>query len=79
MMNPASNTNTAYNNKLFSGTFQLLDIPTKFNNVNSLIRAAHQERPAAMPDGYIPSDSDVRCGRGKQNWNMVGNVNFRRV
>jgi hypothetical protein len=32
-----------------------------------------------MPDGYIPSDSDVRCGRGIQNWNMTGNVNFRKV
>jgi hypothetical protein len=31
-----------------------------------------------MPDGYIPSDSDICCGRGKRNWNMTGNVNFRK-
>jgi hypothetical protein len=32
-----------------------------------------------MPDGYLPSHSDVRCGRGKQNWYMKGNINFRNV
>jgi hypothetical protein len=76
-MNPASNdANNTYN----SSTFQLLDIPTKFSNVDSLIRVSpRQEKPATMPDGYLPSHSDVRCGRGKQNWNMAGNINFRSV
>jgi hypothetical protein len=32
-----------------------------------------------MPEGYIPSDSDVCSGRGKQNWSMAGTVNFRRL
>jgi hypothetical protein len=40
---------------------------------------SHQTKPATMPDGYIPSEWDVCCGRGKQNWNMTGNVNFRKL
>jgi hypothetical protein len=32
-----------------------------------------------MPEGYIPSDFDVCSGRGKQNWNMTGTVNFRKL
>jgi hypothetical protein len=71
-----------------ASTFPLLNVPTKFNflmqsvptkrnNVNSLIRVSHQ-KPETMPEGYIPSDSDVCCGRGKQHWRMTGNVNFRK-
>jgi hypothetical protein len=74
-MNPATNANTTYNNS----AFQLLDIPTRFNNVDLLVRPSRQEKPGTMPDGYLPSHSDVCCGRGKQNWNMPGNINFRSV
>jgi hypothetical protein len=81
-MNTAFDANTAYSNNIISGTFQLLDIPMTFNNgVDYLIirGASHQQRPATMPDTYIPTDWDVLCGRGKQNWKMTGNVNFRMV
>jgi hypothetical protein len=66
------------NNNLSGSTVQLLNVPTKPNNIDSLIRVSHR-KPETMPDDYIPSDSDVCCGRGKQNWTMTGNVNFRKL
>jgi hypothetical protein len=76
----AANTSNTSNNNISSGTFQLLNVPTKLNNVDYLIRASHQNKPETpMADGYVPSDSDVCCGRGKQHWNATGNVNFRKV
>jgi hypothetical protein len=63
------------NNNLSYSIIQLLNVPTKLNNV-----ASHAERkPEIMPNGYIPSDLDVCCGRGKQNWNMTGNLYFRKL
>jgi hypothetical protein len=77
MISPTE-TSTTSNNNLSGSTFQLLNVPTKLNNINSLIRVPHR-KPETMLDGYIPSDSDVCCGRGKQNWTMTGNVNFRKL
>jgi hypothetical protein len=74
-----NSTSTDNNINVPDSTFHLLNVPTKLNNVDSLIRVSHHNKPATMPDGYIPSDSDVCCGRGKQNWNMPGNVNFRKL
>jgi hypothetical protein len=75
-----TNASTTSNNNL-SSPFQLLNAPTKLNNVGSLIPASshQQQKREAMPHGYVPSDSDVCCGRGKVNWNMTGNVNFRKL
>jgi hypothetical protein len=67
------------NGNLSGITCQLLNIPTKFNNVNSLTRASREQKEKIMPDGYIPSDSDICCGRGKQNWNKTGNLRFRKL
>jgi hypothetical protein len=90
MTSATSNTSTTPSNDLTSNTFpllnvptkefnfQLLNVPTKLNNVDSLIRVAHQ-KPDTMPEGYIPSDLDVCCGRGGHNWNLPGNVNFRKL
>jgi hypothetical protein len=33
----------------------------------------------SLPLNYDPTDVDVCCGRGKRNWNHVGNVNFRKL
>ena len=78
----ATTTNISSNGNL-SGiiiTYQLLNVPTKLHNhVNSLTRAFHQQKEEIMPDGYIPSDSDICCGRGKKNWNMTGNLHFRKL
>jgi hypothetical protein len=84
MMSSANRACTPSINNLSGSAFPLLNVPTKFNfptslnNAASLIRASHQ-RPATMPEGYIPSDFDVCSGRGKQNWNMTGTVNFRKL
>jgi hypothetical protein len=56
-------------------TFPLVNMPPKINTVDSLSRMFHQ-KPATMPDGYTPLDSDIGCGRGNQNWNMTGYLNF---
>jgi hypothetical protein len=89
-MNSTTNASTASSTNLSGSTFPQQNDPTKFNlpmlnllptkldNVDSLIRLSHRT-PVTMPDGYIPSDSDVCSGRGKQNWNMKGTVNFRRL
>jgi hypothetical protein len=77
--NRTSTASTDKNNDTSGSTFQLLNVPTKLNNVNSLIRGVSHQKPTTMPDGYIPSDSDVCCGRGKKNWNMTGNVSFRKL
>jgi hypothetical protein len=61
----------------------LLNIPTKLNNIDSSLtqawKTAVQNKPSKMPAGYIPSDMDVCCGRGKRHWDMVGNVKFQQV
>jgi hypothetical protein len=73
-MNPVTDKNTIYISNLSDSTLQLLKIPTKLNNVPSL-----EQKPGIMPEGYIPSDSDVCCGRGKQNWTVAGNIYFRKL
>jgi hypothetical protein len=35
--------------------------------------------PTMLEADYAPSDNDVCCGRGKQNWNMKGNIYYRKV
>jgi hypothetical protein len=71
----ATNASSTSNNYLSDSTFQLLNVPTKLNNL-----ASHaDQKPEIMPNGYIPSDLDVCCGRGKQNWNMTGNLYFRKL
>jgi hypothetical protein len=89
-MSSATNTRTTSSDNLSGSTLPLQNTPTEFNlpmlnvlptklkNVDSLVQVPRQS-PATMPDGYIPSDSDVCSGRGKQNWNMAGTVNFRRL
>jgi hypothetical protein len=76
----ATTTSTTSNNTLSGITFhRLLNVPTKLSNVDSLTRASHEQQTELMSDGYIPSDSDICCGRGKQNWNMTGNLHFRKL
>jgi hypothetical protein len=89
-MTSDTNTSTSSSHSLSDGTSSLQNVqtklrllmlnvlPTKLDNVDSLVRVSRQ-MPATMPDGYIPSDSDVCSGRGKHNWNMAGTVNFRRL
>jgi hypothetical protein len=74
-----TSTTSTSNSDLSSSNFQLLYAPTKLNNVGSLIPASREQKPEVMRRGYVPSDSDVCCGRGKQHWNMTGNVNFRKL
>jgi hypothetical protein len=76
---PATTTSTTSNNTLSGITFQLLHVPTKLKNVDSLTRASHDQKEEIMPGGYLPSDSDICCGRGTQHKNMTGNINFRNV
>jgi hypothetical protein len=70
-----STTSNENNNDMSS----MLNVPTKLNNIDSLIRGVSHQKPSMMANGYIPSNSDICCGRGKQNWNMAGNVNFRKL
>jgi hypothetical protein len=51
-------------------TFQLLNVPTKLNNVKSLSMFLSKRRNNARR--FHPFSSDICCGRGKQNWNMTG-------
>jgi hypothetical protein len=75
-----STTSISSNGNLSGITFHLLNVPTKLSNVDSLTRASHkQNKEEIMSDCYIPSDSDICCGRGKQNWNMTGNLHFRKL
>jgi hypothetical protein len=62
-----------------TSSYTLLNIPTKFNNVKNVKPFFTLLRPAEMPAGYIPSEFDVCAGRGKTNWNLTGNINFRNM
>lgn len=31
-----------------------------------------------LPEGFEPGPNDVICGRGRNIWNSIGNMNFRR-
>lgn len=35
--------------------------------------------PEVLPPEYVPSSSDVHCGRGKKNWHHEGNAMFREL
>jgi hypothetical protein len=65
------------------GSTFFVKIPTKFNRVESsrtqACKTSLQNMPTQLPAGYIPSDLDVCCGRGKSHWDMVGNVKFQQV
>jgi hypothetical protein len=44
---------------------------------NALVRP---DAPGYMlPEGYEPTSLDICCGRGKRNWNHLGNVSFRNL
>jgi hypothetical protein len=32
-----------------------------------------------LPQAFVPGENDVICGRGRNIWNSVGNVRFRRI
>jgi hypothetical protein len=73
------NTSNNNNHDFSVSSFELFNVPTKLNNVDSLIRVSQQQKAVMMPNGYVPSDFDVCSGRGKQNWNHSGNTSFRRL
>jgi hypothetical protein len=74
-MNPATDKSTIYISNLSDSNLQLLKITTNLNNVSS----SRELKAGIMPEGYMPSDSDVCCGRGKQNWTLAGNIYFRKL
>jgi hypothetical protein len=54
--------------------------PTADNVVQSQhVRSHHHYPPTMLGPDYTPTDQDVCCGRGKQNWNMPGNIFYRKV
>jgi hypothetical protein len=55
-------------------------VPTQLHNLStSLASPFYKAKRNALPPSYQPGDWDVCCGRGKRNWNMIGNVRFRNL
>ena len=66
---------------LLLSSIESANVPTRLNNLQMkapTLRIANQKR-CSLPMGYVPGDKDVVSGRGKRNWNHLGNINFRNV
>jgi len=63
-----------------ASTTATTNVPTRLLNLQQApqVRIANQKR-CSLPLSYVPGDKDVVCGRGKRNWNHLGNINFRNV
>ncbi|GKY91747.1 hypothetical protein MPSEU_000146400 [Mayamaea pseudoterrestris] len=59
-------------------------VPTTLHNLSSAIANPFDKKKwtltkGSLPPNYVPGDWDVCCGRGKRNWNHMGNVRFRKL
>jgi hypothetical protein len=56
------------------------DLPTVTNTFSRRNAVTRSDAPQYMlPEGYEPTSLDICCGRGKRNWNHLGNVSFRNL
>jgi hypothetical protein len=56
------------------------DLPTVTNTFSRRNAVTRPDAPGYMlPEGYEPTSLDICCGRGKRNWNHLGNVSFRNL
>jgi hypothetical protein len=58
-----------------------INIPTRLMNLTAVLPRSTltNRKQQSLPLNYAPTDVDVCCGRGKRNWNHVGNINFRKL
>jgi hypothetical protein len=56
-------------------------IPTQLMNLTAVLPRSTltNRKQQSLPHNYVPTDVDVCCGRGKRNWNHVGNISFRKL